>query len=460
MSTHSLPPRGQQARGRGTPAHRPAWSTRLLLCAAACAGMVGSALAQDTPHAPIDTPISTPASAPLGATLQGLLAHARAQSPELRSMRLEAAAAAQRIGPAAALPDPVLRVELMNVNNYGSDAAPNLLPARVGETRYTLMQSFPAWGKRDARRDVAAADARQADARADGTWIELAARIKTAYAEYGRTAGNEALANEVIGLLARLERVAQVRYAAGLAPQQDAIRAQLEQTAMQGELLMLAGERRKTVARLNALLARDPTAPLAAPEAPRPLPTWAPADMPRLVDRVRERNPLVAAERARVEAAQKNRELTQRNRYPDVVVGLAPSQVRSRITTWGVMLEMNIPLQQEPRRSQEQEAQGMASAAQARADALTQQMLGELNLNLAALDTARQTESLLKTRLLPQSELNLQSALSAYEAGKGDMGMLLEAQRQIRKARKDLLESQVEAQMRLAEIERVLGDDL
>ena len=67
-------------------------------------------------------------------------------------------------------------------------------------------------------------------------------------------------------LLARLERVAQLRYAAALATQQDAIRAQLEQTAMQGELLMLAGERRKTVARLNALLARDPTAPLAAPE--------------------------------------------------------------------------------------------------------------------------------------------------------------------------------------------------
>jgi len=58
---------------------------------------------------------------------------------------------------------------------------------------------------------------------------------------------------------------------------------------------------------------------------------------------------------ARISAAQKNRELTQRNRYPDLTLGVSPSQVGSRITTWGVMLEMNIPLQQESRRSQERE---------------------------------------------------------------------------------------------------------
>lgn len=49
----------------------------------------------------------------LGSSLQGLLAYARAQSPELGAMRREADAAAERVGPAGALPDPVLRIELM-----------------------------------------------------------------------------------------------------------------------------------------------------------------------------------------------------------------------------------------------------------------------------------------------------------------------------------------------------------
>ena len=62
---------------------------------------------------------------------------------------------------------------------------------------------------------------------------ELAARIKATYAEYYRAAGNERLSTEVLGLMARLEQVSQARYAGGLAGQSDAIRAQLEQTAIQ-----------------------------------------------------------------------------------------------------------------------------------------------------------------------------------------------------------------------------------
>jgi len=396
----------------------------------------------------------------LGSSVEGLLAYARAQSPELRAMRQEADAAAQRIGPAGALPDPVLRVELMNINNYGNDASPSLLPSKVGETKYTLMQSLPLWGKRDLRRDAAAADARQADARADATWAELAANIKAAYAEYYRAAGNERLAGEVLGLMARLEQIAQARYAGGLAGQPDAIRAQLEQTAMRAELISLDSEKRQIRAKLNGLLARDGAAALAEPEALRPVPSLTTADAVSLAQRARERNPRIAAELSRLDAAQKLRDLTQANRYPDLLVGVFPSQVGSRVTTLGVMFEMNIPLQQESRRGQEREAEAMVRAARSRADALSYQLLGELGVNLAGLEAARRTQALIKTQLLPQSELGLQSALAAYENGKAEFAMLLDAQRQIRKARQELLKSEVESQMRLADIERILGEDL
>ena len=396
----------------------------------------------------------------LGADLQGLLTFARAQSPELRAMQAEADAAAQRVGPAGALPDPVLRVELMNINNYGTDASPSLLPSKVGETKYTLMQSLPLWGKRDLKRDAASADARQADARSEAAWAELAARIKATYAEYYRAAGNERLSTEVLGLMARLEQVSQARYAGGLAGQSDAIRAQLEQTAMRAELIALDGEKRQIRARLNALLARDSAAPLADPVALRPVPPVTTADAASLAERARTRNPLIQAELARVAAAQKNRDLTQRNRYPDLTVGVSPSQMGSRITTWGVMVEMNIPLQQESRRSQEREAEAMVAAARSRTESLSQLLLGDLAVNLAGLEAARRTETLVKTQLLPQSELGLQSALAAYENGKAEFSMLLEAQRQTAKARQEILKSQVEAQMRLAEIERILGEDL
>jgi len=396
----------------------------------------------------------------LGSSVQGLLEYARAQNPELAAMRLEADAAAQRVQPAGALPDPVLRVELMNVNNYGNDAGFSLLPSRVGETKYTLMQMIPAWGKRDLRRDVANADVQQAVARTSGAWTELAMRIKTAYARYYLAAGNERLTREILDLMARVEQIAQARYAGGLVAQQDAIRAQIEQTTMRSELIMLESEKRQVRARLNALLARDASAPLADAAAQRPLPPAGVLDAAALARRARSNNPQVLAEEARLRAAEKNSELTRRNRYPDFTVGLSPSQMGSRITTWGVMVEVNIPLQQGTRRSQEAEANSMVNAARSRSQAVANQLVGDLGEQLAALDAARSTEDLLTARSLPQSELSLRSAIAAYENGKLDFTALLEAQRQIRKVRLDRLKAQSEAQVRLAEIERIVGEDL
>lgn len=412
--------------------------------------LLGAALLQALPGHAVE----------LGADVQSLLEHARARSPELRAMQHEADAAAQRVLPAGALPDPMLRIELENFNNYGNSAGPNLLPWKVGDTKYTLLQSIPTWGKRALRRDVAQAEGRQASARTAGAWSELAAKIKTSYAQYYLAAGTERLTLEVVDLLSRLEQFAQARYAGGLVAQQDAIRAQLERTAMRSELIALDNEKQQLRVRLNALLARDASAPLAEPQALRPLPPVTALDAGALVQRARAGNPQLAAEEARLSGAQSSRELTRRNRYPDFAVGISPMQVGSRLTSWALMFEMNIPLQQETRRAQELEAENMVSASQARAQALANQLLGELGEHLAAIDAARRSTALIDSQLLPQSELSLRSALAAYENGKVDFATLLDAQRQIRKARQDRLKVQVEAQMRLAEIERILGDEL
>lgn len=394
---------------------------------------------------------SIPAAAELGADLDSLLAYARTESPELAVMRHETEAATERIQPAGALPDPVLRVELENLgNDIGAER----------EARYTLMQGIPLGGKRGLRRDAANADAQQAQARADAAWTELAAKLKTGFAQYFAAAGSERLVREQVELLARLEQTARQRYAAGLGSQQDAIRAQLEQTAMRAELIALANEKQQARVRLNALLARDAAAPLAEPGALRPLPAVNVYDAATLAQRARTANPLLAAEAARLRAAQSSRELASRSHIPDLQLGLTPVQMGTRIVSWGVMVELNIPLQRETRRSQQREADAMADAQRARADALASQLLGELGEQLSALDAARRTEALIADELLPQTELALRSALAAYEAGKAEFGMLLETERQIRKARQDRLKAQADAQMRVAEIERIVGEEL
>ncbi len=396
----------------------------------------------------------------LGDDLAGLLAYAREHNPELAVMRYEADAAGSRIEPAGALPDPVGRLELQDITNAGTEASPSLLPSRVGSTKYTVMQSLPFWGKRDLRRQAAEADAGVATARVDVSWTEVSAKIKAAYSQYVLATRSEVLTNEIIGIMTRLAAIAQARYAGGLVPQQDAIRAQLERTAMEGDLIALRSEKRQLRARLNALLARPADAPLVEPREFAPLPPAAALDQDTLAQRLRDRNPQLAAERARVLAAERGRNVTYRNRYPDVTVGLSPIQMGSRIREWEVMLEVNIPLQQSSRRAQEGEANAMLSAARARQRATESDLLQQLAEQLAALDAARQMERLNTSALQPQAELTLRSASASYETGRLEFATLLDAQRQIRKARQDALKAAAEARVRVAEIERLIGEDL
>jgi outer membrane protein TolC len=135
-------------------------------------------------------------------------------------------------------------------------------------------------------------------------------------------------------------------------------------------------------------------------------------------------------------------------------------QTRNRISEWELMFEINIPLQQGSRRADEREALSMLAAAQARKEAAANELLAQLGEQLAALEAARQVESLTRASLLPQADLTLQAALAGYETGKVDFATVLDAQRQVRQAQLNLIRTRAEARMRLAEIERLLGEEL
>ena len=394
-----------------------------------------------------------------GASVESFLAVAKEQNPEFSSMRQEAQAASERIARAGALPDPKFRVELMDITKMG-EQDPTILPGNVGSTRYTFMQDIPWLGKRDLKREIAALEADAAKGRALGTWSELASRIKANFAQFYYLHQSERLTQEILDLMKRLEQVAQARYASGLVPQQDVVRAQVEQSNMRNELIALKNEQRMVQARLNTLIARPANAPLESPQSLRVLPAASQMEFSVLESRVREHNPLIFAQNSQFKAAQNTRELVYKNRYPDLTVGITPVQYGNAIKEWSLMVELNIPLQQSSRRSQEREAEAMLSAAETRKKVVANQVLSELAENLSALDAARQTEVTTTASLLPLAELSSKSAMASYETGKVDFTTLLDAQKQIRLAKQIQIKAQVEAQLRLAEIEKLLGEEL
>jgi len=395
----------------------------------------------------------------IGANVQELLQWADTHNPELAAMSYEVDAANERILPAGALPDPVLRTEFQDFAGPGAPDRFNPLPGKGSGTKYTLIQSIPLWGKRDLRKEVAAAQLDQIKGVRQSTVAEIHARIKTAYAQYYQTTGLKKLNEEILQLIGELEAVTQVRYASGLVPQQDVIRAQVEKTTLQSEIINLDIEQHHAKTRLNTALARPQHAKIAEPQSLRHIPP-AKLEEATLLEKVLHNNPQLATQSAQIAAADATRRLVDKNRYPDVTLGIAPTQRGSNIDSWEAMVEVNIPIRFDTRRAQENEAGAMLSAAKERQQAISNLVTGELQESLSAYEAASRQELLITNTLMPQAELTFRAALSGYETGKVDFATLLDAQRSIKRARQDKLKAQVEQDLRITEIEKMVGEEL
>jgi outer membrane protein TolC len=102
----------------------------------------------------------------------------------------------------------------------------------------------------------------------------------------------------------------------------------------------------------------------------------------------------------------------------------------------------------------------MLDAARERRNGVENQVIGELQENLVAFEAAEKQGRLITYTLLPQAELTFRSALAGYENGKVDFATLLDAQKAIKLARQGQIRTRVEQEMRLAEIEKIIGEDL
>lgn len=394
-------------------------------------------------------------AAELGADLDGLFQYARDNNPDLLRSALEATAAHAGAPAASALPDPSFEVELMDVTNAATGGPTTLLPGEVGTTRYKILQPLPFFGKLDLRGKVAEGRATGLDAKREVTELEIEAGIKTAFARYYQAAGQAHILTETLNLYRALEQVVLTRYGVGLVPQQDVLQIQNEKTATQVDLIEAERKRREAVATLNALLNRDTDTPLAPPKSlPTATGTMA---MDVLKQAALDHSPALALEQASINVASDTRELTMRDRYPDFALGVRYSSPRDGLEGWDVILQMSIPLQQSAKRSREADSGYQLQAARAGLDATHARILGRLGSVLAGYEGSRDKADIIQSTLLPQARSTLESAQAGYANTKVNFNTLIQAARQILRARLELLNAETDTALRLAELEQLTG---
>lgn len=356
-----------------------------------------------------------------GHSLESIRAWVLEHNPELRALDFEAQAAEARILPAGALPDPMASIGLRGLD----PDKPWRTAGAERQVDYALRQRFPLWGKRGLARTAASQDAVAIGLDRLTTARDLLADAETAYARYWHADQAVAVLDRRIALLRQVEEMAGVRYALGRAAQQDAIRAQVEQTSLQRERIERLAAKQEAAATLNAVLGRRSDAPLATPdEAPRLV--VHSASLAEALDGA-DAHPAVRSQQARAEAAHTNVVLERRNRFPDITVGVGAMQLGNGLESTELMLEVEIPFQQRVRRERERESRLLEDAALARRDATLRAVEERGASAWAQWTSARERRGLIENTLLPQADATWQSALASYQVGEVDFGTLLEA---------------------------------
>ena len=347
-------------------------------------------------------------------------------NPALKALQADAEAAEARIQPAGALPDPMAEVSLLEID---PDRL-SLLPSQVGSTEYVVRQRFPLWGKRGLARDVARHQAQALSLERDAAALDLIGQAEAAYVRYWHARVAVAAIDRLLALLGQIQDVAGVRYALGMAAQQDSIRAQVESTTMQRERIERLAARREAAAELNAALGRRADAPLAEPKLQPALPVFKDPSLDAALQRLeRGSHPALQASAALATAAGRNVELQRRNRFPDVTLGVGAMQRGNRLDSYELMLQVEIPFQQRARRERERESRALEVGALARAESTRVELEGRLGSAWARLTSAREQRQLIERTLLPQADANFKSAMASYQVGQVDFGTLLDALR-------------------------------
>ncbi len=379
-----------------------------------------------------------------GATVEDLLTRVRKFNPELAAAALEREAAVAKIYPAGALDDPMV--------NLSRDQG-------FRQWLFTASQDFALWGKRDLRRGVAEANAAAAAGRAGSVNADLEEQTKIVFSQYYQADQAVRVTREIRSLLKTVAESVRARYAQGLGSQSDAIRAELERTRLEPELSALERDEEGAKAKINALIGRSADAELAPPRELRTLPPAASLKLDGLMARARNGNPLLAAARAEIEAAEGERRLVDKSWYPDVTLTLGANDlagIGARVTG-GVGIK--VPLQWGVRESQAREASAKKGAAQLRQEAAALKIGSELQSALASLSRAQRTGDLLEHGLSQQSDAAYRSALASYQQGRGDLTAVLDAARRRLEVRLDTLRVETEAQAAFAAIERLVGGE-
>lgn len=377
------------------------------------------------------------------------------QNPGIQAARKRMEASALQVPVAASLQDPM----------FGTTVFPNSVQTAAGqqEVALSISQKLPWHGKLSARAELAES---QADvSRAQLAAVELATieKVKLAYYELYFIQQAISVTTAEQKLLGDIRIVANTRYKTGKTSQQDLLRADLEISSIDKDLIQLRQRLESGQARLARVLHISPETKLLAENH---LPDeQVPHDLAWLKRQAVMARPELHTQLAMLERDRQAVDLKRFDYLPDVTLGATwidvasagISPVANGQDSFLITAGINLPIYRKRLDSSVRSAEAKAVSSAREYDSLRDGTLAEVTDLLAQARSQQEMLLLFREDILPKAHQTLEVSSGAYNVGEVDFLQLIDNWRQLLHYKVSYYRIEASIRQTLAKLERVVG---
>jgi len=318
----------------------------------------------------------------------------------------------------------------------------------------TIEQRIPLSGIRTHRRSSALADVERLRAEEGRTALDVSLQAAGVFLMLQERRRMASLISEQIAFARDVVTAANARYASGMVPQSDVLRAEVEVARLEALARGLASEMRGAEAMLNTTLARDvdlPVPPLDPLTLAQPVPSWL-AIKAALISR-----PELAAGRAEVARADAEVQVMRDMFRPMATIRTGPSYTMAEGRGWMAMFGLSLPIWRGKLRAGVAEAQAMRAMSEADLRAMTRMIEGEAAVAVNQVQAARDRQIALSSDVLPRARMAIEPAVASYASGQLPLVSVIEAVQALWLVQSDLIAADTALGLAWARLGRAIG---
>lgn len=404
-----------------------------------------------------DQSAGAPALSPV-ATVEDYVKLALERNPSIRAAEYKLKRLTQRVPQATSLDDP-----MFNVSPIGEMA--ETAAGQVG-VMTGVSQKLPYPGKLETRGRIASQEVAAAAQDLEAVRLQIVADTRQAYWSHYLAVRAIEVTQRSRELLTQFKDIAEAKNRAGTASQQDVLRASVEISDLDKQLIVWQQQRTSAAAMLNSLLDRPASA-----EVPAPSPANVDAialDVDELLTEAERVSPDIRKVREQVEQHRQRLKLARLNRYPDLTAmlnyvavedeGLAMSA--NGKDQWWLGFGINLPIWPEKLEAAENEARYGILESLSDLNATHNRVAFRVRDALAKVEAQQQLVTLFSDVIVPQAQQTVDASFSSYRSAKVEFLTVVDNWRKLLAFELMYHQSVAQLEKDFAALQQAVGRDL